>query len=61
MALDRIVDPPRRGLMRRKPTAISLADRARDAGQWGLASSSIGRLSSKIPSARPFGFNTVTP
>jgi O-antigen biosynthesis protein len=37
MALNHIVDPPRRGLMRRKPTAISLADRARDAGQWELA------------------------
>jgi lipopolysaccharide biosynthesis protein len=37
MALNRIVDPPRRGLMRRKLSAISLADRARDAGQWRLA------------------------
>jgi tetratricopeptide (TPR) repeat protein len=37
MALDRIVDLPRLGLMRRKPSFISLADRARDAGQWELA------------------------
>ncbi|SRR5271170_3303065 len=37
MALDRIVEPPRRGLIRRKGSAIFLADRARDAGQWELA------------------------
>jgi tetratricopeptide (TPR) repeat protein len=37
MALDRIVDLPRLGLMRRKPNVINLADRARDGGQWKLA------------------------
>ena len=37
MALDRIVDLPRLGLMRRKPDFITLADRARDARQWELA------------------------
>jgi tetratricopeptide (TPR) repeat protein len=37
MALDRIIDLLRLGLMRRKPDVITLADRARDAGQWGLA------------------------
>src|SRR5271167_5136651 len=37
MALDWIIDLPRLGLMRRKPDVITLADRARDAGQWGLA------------------------
>ena len=37
MASHRIVDLPRRGLMRLKPSVIALADRARDAGQWELA------------------------
>jgi lipopolysaccharide biosynthesis protein/GT2 family glycosyltransferase/tetratricopeptide (TPR) repeat protein len=37
MALDRIVGLPRLGFMRRKPSVITLADRARDAGQWELA------------------------
>ncbi len=37
MALDRIVPRPRLGLVRRKPDAITIADRARDAGQWELA------------------------
>lgn len=35
--MDRIVEPPRRGWIRRKRSAIFLADRARDAGQWELA------------------------
>jgi len=37
MALDRIVDLPRRGLRRRKPNVIAFADQARDARQWELA------------------------
>jgi tetratricopeptide (TPR) repeat protein len=38
MALDRIVGLPRLGLRRPKPSVIiTLADRARDAGQWELA------------------------
>jgi lipopolysaccharide biosynthesis protein/GT2 family glycosyltransferase len=37
MASDGIVDLPRRGLRRRKPDAVTLADRARDARQWELA------------------------
>jgi tetratricopeptide (TPR) repeat protein len=37
MALDRIADLLRLGLMRRKPSVITLADRARDARQWELA------------------------
>jgi glycosyltransferase involved in cell wall biosynthesis len=38
MALDRILDRPRLGLTRRKPSIIiPLADRARDARQWELA------------------------
>jgi lipopolysaccharide biosynthesis protein len=36
MALDGVVDRPRR-LRRRRPDFITLADRARDAGQWELA------------------------
>jgi tetratricopeptide (TPR) repeat protein len=35
--LDRIVDLSRLGLMRRKPNFITLAESARDAGQWELA------------------------
>jgi O-antigen biosynthesis protein len=35
--LDRIVDLSRLGLTRRKPNVITLADNARDAGQWELA------------------------
>ena len=37
MALDRIVDLPRRSLQRRAANLITLADHARDAGQWELA------------------------
>jgi len=37
MVLGRIVDLPRLGLRRRKPSVIRLADRARDARQWELA------------------------
>jgi glycosyltransferase involved in cell wall biosynthesis len=37
MALDHIVDPPRRGWMRRKPAFVALADRARNARQWERA------------------------
>jgi O-antigen biosynthesis protein len=37
MVLDNIVDMPRRSLRRRKPDVVTLADRARDAGQWELA------------------------
>ena len=37
MALGRIVDLPRLGLRRGKPDFVTLADRARDAGQWELA------------------------
>src|SRR5271166_6283777 len=37
MALRRMVNPPRRGLRREKSDVITLADRARDAGQWELA------------------------
>jgi hypothetical protein len=37
MVLDRIMDLPRRGLLRWKPTVITLADRACDVGQWELA------------------------
>jgi ADP-heptose:LPS heptosyltransferase/GT2 family glycosyltransferase len=37
MALDRVVDQSRLGLTRRKSSLLSLADRARDAGQWELA------------------------
>ena len=35
--MDRIVDLSRLGLMRRKPNFITLAESARDAGQWELA------------------------
>jgi glycosyltransferase involved in cell wall biosynthesis len=35
--MDNIVDLPRRSLRRRKPDVVTLADRARDARQWGLA------------------------
>jgi glycosyltransferase involved in cell wall biosynthesis/tetratricopeptide (TPR) repeat protein len=37
IVLDRIVDLSRLGLMRRKLNVITLADSARDAGQWELA------------------------
>ncbi len=37
MALDRIVDRPRRSLRRLKPSLIALADGARDAEQWERA------------------------
>jgi GT2 family glycosyltransferase len=37
MALDDIVDLPRRSLRRRKPDVVTLADRARDARRWELA------------------------
>jgi Tfp pilus assembly protein PilF len=37
MALDRVVDLPHIGLLRRKPDFITLADRARDARQWERA------------------------
>jgi lipopolysaccharide biosynthesis protein len=37
MALGRIVDPPRRGLLRAEPDVVTLADRARDERQWERA------------------------
>ena len=37
MTLDRMVDLPRLGLMRLKPSFIALADRARATGQWERA------------------------
>jgi GT2 family glycosyltransferase len=37
MALERVIDLPRLGLVLRKPKVITLADRARDEGQWELA------------------------
>src|SRR6266436_4376381 len=37
MALDRIIQLPRLGSLRRRPDVVDLADRARDAGQWELA------------------------
>jgi tetratricopeptide (TPR) repeat protein len=37
MSLDRVVDLPRRGLRRRKPDFIALADHAREARHWEIA------------------------
>ena len=37
MVLDRIVNSQRLGLLRRKPSAVALADQARDRGQWEVA------------------------
>jgi GT2 family glycosyltransferase len=53
MALDRIVDLPRLGLMRRKPGFIALADHARDAGQWELAARLFARALRRNPRNPP--------
>jgi tetratricopeptide (TPR) repeat protein len=37
MVLDRIVNLRRLGLLRRKPSAVALADQARNRGQWEVA------------------------
>jgi glycosyltransferase involved in cell wall biosynthesis len=48
MALDRIVDLPQLAL-RRKPNFITLADQARDAGQWELATRLYRRALNRDP------------
>ena len=53
MALDRIVDLPRPGLMRLKRSFIALADRARDAGQWELAARLYGKALNRNPCNPP--------
>jgi len=44
-----IVDQPRRGLMRRKPGFVALADRARDARQWERAAQLYRRALARNP------------
>jgi GT2 family glycosyltransferase len=53
MALDRFVDLPRLGLLHRKPNVITLADRARDAGEWELAAQLYREILDRNPGNPP--------
>ena len=53
MALDGIVGLPRLGLKRLKPGLVALADRARDAGQWGLAAQLYRKVLDRNPRNPP--------
>src|SRR6516164_11463620 len=53
MALDRVVDPPRRRFQRRTADLITLADHARDARQWERAAQLYRKALDRDPSNPP--------